>query len=258
MDTRTTIFIGLLTLFSVLEALLPRISGNIQRLRRWSANFGLIILGQVLAQLILPFTTISLAYWAETNQYGVFHSLDLSKALETIVSIFILDLAIYLQHLVFHKVPIFWRLHRVHHSDKRLDASSAVRFHPIEIILSLGIKFALIIAFGFSAESILYFEIILSSMAIFNHSNFYIPKNIEVIIEKIFVTPDFHRIHHSVNRHETNSNYGFNLSIWDRLFKTMSKMSFEENEKINIGLNEYQDEKKLGFFHLLIQPFKSN
>lgn len=220
---------------------------------RWINNLALIIFGSFVMKIILP---TGLMIIAEKNKFGLFNFLDFGFVLEITFSILLFDLIIYLQHLTFHHVPVFWRVHAVHHSDTGFDATTALRFHPFETILSTAVKAFAIFIFGFSPLSVIIFEILLNFSAMFNHSNFSLPKFLENIIEKIIVTPDFHRVHHSIRKEETNSNFGFFLSIWDRLFKTYKACSKNDLKKDLIGLESFRSYKDQRLDSLLLQPFR--
>jgi sterol desaturase/sphingolipid hydroxylase (fatty acid hydroxylase superfamily) len=173
-----------------------------------------------------------------------------------ILSLLVLDLAIYIQHRVFHRVPILWLLHRVHHSDESFDVTTALRFHPLEILLSFLFKWCLISSFGISVQAFLTFEVILNFSAMFNHSNFKLPKNIEFILSMILVTPSYHRVHHSLERDHINSNYGFCLSFWDRIFRSYVSYGDQDQRSMKIGLKEYAGQKGQSFSQLMRQPFE--
>ena len=220
---------------------------------RWINNLFLIILNSFFVRLVLP---LGLVAFAGQNSFGLFNSLDWSPLLEIAISIVALDLIIYFQHLIFHFVPVLWKLHAVHHSDPGFDTTTALRFHPIEIGLSIVVKALAIFILGISPVSVIVFEIILNFSAMFNHSNFQLPKPLEIVIARFVVTPDFHRVHHSILEPETNSNYGFFLSIWDRLFGTFKAKSINDLRQNVIGLEKYRSRKDQRIDSLLMQPFK--
>jgi sterol desaturase/sphingolipid hydroxylase (fatty acid hydroxylase superfamily) len=220
---------------------------------RWLNNLALILLNSFVVRLALP---IGLVTFAAQNSFGLFHLLKMNQILEVLLSVIILDLIIYFQHLVFHHVPILWRLHAVHHSDPGFDTTTALRFHPIEICLSIVVKAVAIFLLGLSPVSVLVFEILLNFSAMFNHSNFRLPKLMEGSLAKIIVTPDFHRVHHSMVVDETNSNFGFFLSIWDKIFRTYKAKSKNDLKEDVIGLELYRSSKEQRLDSLLLQPFK--
>ena len=255
MDARLISFLAIAITFSLLEFLIPRRKNNQKRLFRWGNNYALIFVGNLISKVILPMGTVAFAIKMEDGDFGLLNWLQTPSPISVIFTIIFLDFIIYWQHVIFHRVPILWRLHRVHHSDDFLDVSSALRFHPIEILLSYGIKFFFIFLLGASSSGVLIFEIILNGCAIFNHSNIYLPRAVDQTLRKFLVTPDFHRIHHSVVREETDSNFGFNISLWDYLFKTYRTRGFEEDENYEIGVPTIRNEKKHWLHKLLWQPF---
>ncbi len=253
---RFIFFIFGLVTFSILENFFFYRKREFPRVKRWPSHILIIFLSTASLRLIVPAGLGALCLYVENNGIGLFNMALFkelwSYSIEVMVSLVFLDLAIYGQHWLFHRVDILWKLHRVHHSDVDLDATSALRFHPIEILISLLIKVLLILIFGFSIESILIFEIILNFVSMFNHSNLYIPKKIEKILRVFLVTPQMHIIHHSTERFESDSNYGFNLSLWDRLFKTYTP-AFKSSGKI--GNHRFRKIKDQSFVELLKQPF---
>ncbi|MBT6324938.1 MAG: sterol desaturase family protein, partial [Bdellovibrionales bacterium] len=220
---------------------------------RWFANLSLTILNVLVVKLILPTGLITLAVWSQKNSFGLFNLfIPKDQIAHILLSILAMDLLIYIQHLLSHKVKLLWRFHKVHHLDVGMDVTTALRFHPIEIILSLLYKSFFIIMLGISPNSIIIFEVILNTMAMFNHSNIFINKRFDKYLKYFIVTPSMHLIHHSVIPSEYNTNYSFNLSIWDRIFKTY--LSRNQGE-IKIGLNEYKGEN-ISLVNLLLVPIK--
>lgn len=249
---RLNFFILGFFLFSALEIFMSYRKRELKRTSRWPHNILIIVFGSILGKMLLPLGLNYVSTYSESKGFGLFNLLDLSYWMELILSICILDLAIYFQHLVSHKNKILWKIHRVHHSDIDLDASTALRFHPIEIVLSLLFKAFLVLIFGFSIESILVFEIILNFMAMFNHSNLYLPQKIEQFLRFIVVTPQMHIVHHSIEKYESDSNYGFNFSFWDKIFKTYTP-DFKSGGVIgNKNFRSIDDQK---IQNLLRQPF---
>lgn len=206
--------------------------------------------------LLGSITLVSLAYTLEQQKIGLFNTIQISPTLEILAVLFVLDFAIYLQHVITHKVHFLWRLHRVHHSDPFFDTSTALRFHTLEILFSVVFKAFFITALGASALSIVILEISINFFAMFNHSNFSLPKNSERCLRKFLVTPDLHRIHHSTRHEEVNSNYGFSFSIWDRFFGTYKTQSNTDPKIMKIGQNDFRSSKSQSFKELLLQPFK--
>ncbi|TYC52825.1 sterol desaturase family protein [Rhodobacterales bacterium] len=233
---RMACFGGVFLIMALLEAGLPRRGLVKGRTQRWPTNWGLVVLDALLVRLIFPMGGAGLALFAAERGWGVFFALGWSGALAGILTFLALDLAVWFQHLVSHKVPLFWRVHRVHHADSDVDATTALRFHPVEILLSFVWKGVVIVALGGPVEAVLIFEIVLNASAVFGHANLKIPQGLDRLLRLIVVTPDMHRIHHSVLRHETDSNYGFYLSIWDRLFGTYVDQPEQGHETMEIGL----------------------
>lgn len=257
-QSRLIIFFGILLIMAILEFLLPRRKVDAYRPTRWSSNIGIVILDSIVARIILPTTTIAVALYADNKNLGLFNLISTDSWLTVFMAILILDLLIYAQHVIFHKFHWLWRFHRMHHSDTHIDVTTGIRFHPVEIILSLLIKFAAIIIFGIPAVAILLFEIILNTSAMITHSNLNIPNWLDKLLRIIFVTPDMHRVHHSVHRNETDSNYGFNFSFWDRLFGTYIDQPKDTHAKMRIGLNQFRDKREQIIDKLLTQPFRNN
>ncbi|HPQ97098.1 MAG TPA: sterol desaturase family protein [Thiolinea sp.] len=244
-------FLGLLILMALWQAVMPRRPPTVDgpaRYRRWCSNLLLVVLSTLLVRILLPFSASALALLVETHNAAL-----LGFSLPVLVSVLVLDLLIYLQHRLFHTVPLLWRLHKVHHSDHWLDVSTALRFHPLEILLSMLIKFAAIWLFGIPALAVILFEVILNGMALFNHANIRLP--LERWWRQVVVTPDMHRIHHSVHRVEHDSNYGFNLSGWDRLFGTYVAEPVDGQLQMRIGIPEYRA-GEVAVLPLLFMPFR--
>lgn len=257
---RLSIFFGLFIALAGVETLLPRRVRAIPRRKRWVTNWSVSILNTLTLRLMafaLPALAAGAALDAQTQGWGLLQHFALPAWFEVVIAILILDFAIWFQHLVTHKVPILWRLHRVHHADRDMDVTTAIRFHPIEIALSMLLKIGIVYALGPSVLAIILFEIILNSTAMFNHANIRLPLSLDRWVRLILVTPDMHRVHHSVHRHEHDSNYGFSLSIWDRMFKTYIAQPEAGHDEMLTGLR-WQDESpaKLGWSLLL--PFKKN
>ena len=253
---RLGIFIGILIIMALLEFLLPRRNVDANRKLRWTSNIGIVILDSILVRILLPTTTIAVALFVENSNYGFFNLFSLPNVLSIAVSVLLLDVLIYIQHVIFHKIHWLWRFHRMHHSDTHIDVTTGIRFHPIEIVLSLLIKFAAILVFGIPAVAIVIFEIILNATAMITHSNLNLPTGLDKLLRWVFVTPDMHRIHHSVHRDETDSNYGFNLSIWDRLFGTYINEPRDTHEKMLIGIDQFRKQREQIIDKLLTQPFR--
>ncbi|MCF6233453.1 MAG: sterol desaturase family protein [Rhodobacteraceae bacterium] len=255
MENETTIrlgiFLGLFVLFALAEHLVPRKSRTQPRSTRWVTNWGMTVINTATLRLmafLLPVLAVGAALDAGQKGWGLLNWLDWPLWIEVIVTILFLDFAIWAQHVITHKIPLLWRLHRVHHSDTDIDVTTAIRFHPIEIALSMLLKIGLVYLLGPAAIAVILFEIILNGTAMFNHSNLALPLRVDKILRRILVTPDMHRVHHSVHRHEHDSNYGFSLSIWDHMFGTYVAQPGEGHDDMKIGLR-WQDDKpsKLGW-----------
>jgi len=252
--TRLIIFLGLLTLFALLERLTPRRELNFSKSKRWFNNFGLLVIDSVFVRIIFPTAAVGGALFAYERNIGLLNHFNPGSILSIIIAVLALDLLIYFQHRIFHQVPILWRLHRVHHTDQDFDVATSFRFHPVEILLSMLIKMIAVISLGAPPIAVLIFEIILNSTAIFNHSNWNLSTRIDSWLRLIIVTPDMHRVHHSVVVNETNSNYGFNIPWWDRLFGTYCSQPKAGHTDMVIGIKEFQKEDELRLDKLLIQP----
>ncbi|GAA0777964.1 sterol desaturase family protein [Roseibium denhamense] len=233
---RMACFGGIFLVMALIEAGLPKRELQSGRLKRWPTNWGFILLDSILVRLIFPIGGVGLALLAQENGWGLFGVFGWSGWVAAIATFIVLDLAVWFQHLVSHKVPLFWRMHRVHHADSEVDATTALRFHPIEILLSFMWKGAVIVALGGPVEAVLIFEIVLNGAAVFNHANAALPAWLDRGLRWLIVTPDMHRVHHSARPEETDSNYGFNLSIWDRVFGTYVAQPRDGHEKMEIGL----------------------
>ncbi len=254
---RLSIFLGVLVLMLVLESLIQRHPTVDSKPRRLAINFSLTGFNVLLVKGLLGGAAVGVAHFAEEHGWGLLNYLDWSVPLEMMVGIVILDLMIYLQHVVLHMIPFFWRFHKVHHSDLDLDVSSGFRFHPLEIFGSMIYKLGLVAALGPSLMTVVVFEAILSGMAMFSHSNIKLPLGLDRTLRWLFVTPDMHRIHHSVEVVETNSNYGFNISIWDRLLGTYIHDGKKPQPEIVIGVPEFRTPDQVSLLKLVLMPFRS-
>lgn len=249
---RAIVFIFLLLFLSCAEYFFPYRARVLRRIERWPGNLIIIILDSVLLKILFPLGIMGIAKWAENSHWGLFNNIEGPRILFYILSFVFLDGAIYAQHVLSHKWNFFWRFHRVHHSDLDLDMTSALRFHPIEILFSTIYKIGLVLIFGIPSEVVIAFEIVLNGMAMFNHSNFAIPHKIEKILRLFFVTPQMHIIHHSIEKNESDANYGFNFSCWDFLFKTYIPRFLSSGIIGQKKFNRKEDQK---ISSLLIQPF---
>lgn len=234
----------------------PRRQQDTTRSIRWPINIGLAVFNMVL----MRFTVGAMAYLSAVNassqSWGLLNQLPTPDWLNIIITILFLDFAIYCQHVISHKWKLLWRLHQIHHTDIEIDATTAVRFHPLEIIISMAYKILCIYIIGADPMAVIAFEVILNATATFNHSNINLPLNIDKALRWVLITPDVHRIHHSTVRSETDSNYGFSISLWDRIFKTYKAEPEKTQTTLDIGLPEYRSQQELGFMQLLILPFK--
>jgi sterol desaturase/sphingolipid hydroxylase (fatty acid hydroxylase superfamily) len=253
---RMAFFLGILVAMAIWEVAAPRRRREIPRLIRWSNNLGVVVIDTLLVRLTFPVVAVGLAVMAEAQGWGLFNIFDIPFWLAFVLSVLALDLAIYLQHVMFHAVPALWRLHRMHHADLEFDVSTGLRFHPVEILLSMGIKLAVVAALGPPALAVLVFEVLLNATSMFNHSNIRIPAAIDRILRLLVVTPDMHRVHHSIIPHETNSNFGFNLPWWDRLLGTYRPQPREGHESMTIGIEQFRTTRDLWLDRMLIQPLR--
>ncbi len=254
---RLVAFAGLFVLFALLEAWAPRRARVQGRGQRWLTNLSVVVLNTLATRamaIFLPLLAVGAALDAEANGWGLLNMLDWPLWLRVVVSILLLDFAIWLQHLIFHKVPVLWRLHRVHHADRDIDVTTALRFHPIEIAASMLIKIGVVYLIGAPALGVVLFEIILNGSAMFNHANLRLPGWLDRLVRLVFVTPDMHRVHHSVHRVEHDSNYGFALTFWDRAFGTYTDQPMDGHEDMTIGL-EWQDDRPARLGWILMLPF---
>ncbi|MBT3236784.1 MAG: sterol desaturase family protein [Bdellovibrionales bacterium] len=254
-DIRLILFGGILVVMILWELIAPKRIPTYGRLVRWYSNLGITAINTLLTRIIFSTSTVAFAWNIQQSGLGVFNQIGLPTLLETILSIILLDLIIYLQHLIFHLAPWLWRLHQMHHTDLDYDVTTALRFHPLEIIISMAIKLSAILLLGISPSAILIFIIILNGMAMFTHGNIKLPDSIDRLLRKLLVTPDMHRIHHSADKYEMNKNFGFNLSIWDKLFSTYLVASRNENQPLDIGCTVFRNQKYLHLHWLLLQPF---
>jgi sterol desaturase/sphingolipid hydroxylase (fatty acid hydroxylase superfamily) len=249
-------FLGVFLAMAAWEFAAPRRTLQIGKPLRWGSNLGLVLLNNLLLRLIAPLGIVGVAWFVESKNWGLFQNVPAPPWLAIVGSLILLDFAIYLQHVMFHAVPLFWRLHMVHHADLDFDVTTGLRFHTVEILLSFGIKSAVVLLLGPPAVAVLIFEVALNATSMFNHSNVRMPVMVDRILRWIVVTPDMHRVHHSVFPRETNSNFGFNLPWWDRLLGTYRDQPAEGHSKMTIGLSDYRDERIADRLHrMLLLPF---
>lgn len=254
---RLTAFIAVFGAVALWEAARPRRRRFFARAARWPHNLGLFGIDILASRLITPGAAIAVAVVAESGNWGLLHAVALPAWSELLVAVVALDLAIYFQHVMFHAVPTLWRLHRVHHADLDFDVTTGVRFHPIEILLSLLVKCAVVAAFGAPAAAVLAFEVLLNATSIFNHANASLPAGVERWARWLLVTPDMHRVHHSIRYDEGSSNFGFNLPWWDRLFGTYRQNPTAGHEAMIVGVDAFREPEERRLSRLLLQPFRS-
>jgi sterol desaturase/sphingolipid hydroxylase (fatty acid hydroxylase superfamily) len=248
-------FFGMLILMAAWEGLAPRRPLQTSKSMRWFSNLGITFIGTITLRLLASLSAIDAAIFAEKAGWGLLNNVSLPYWLKMIIGVVVLDLAIYLQHAMFHGLPILWRLHMMHHSDLDFDVTTGVRFHPIEILLSMGIKMIVVFLVGISALGVLIFEVLLNATSLFNHGNVRLAASIDRVLRFFVVTPEMHRVHHSVIIRETNSNFGFNLPWWDRLFGTYRDQPAAGHLEMTIGLSQFRDSKGLTLPWLLLLPF---
>ena len=248
-------FFGILILMAAWEGLAPRRPLQTSKSMRWLSNLGIVFIDTMTLRLLVSFSAIDTAIFAEKAGWGLLNNVALFYWLKVIIGVVVLDLAIYLQHAMFHGLPILWRLHMMHHSDLDFDVTTGVRFHPIEILLSMGIKMIVVFLVGISALGVLIFEVLLNATSLFNHGNVRLAASIDCVLRFFVVTPEMHRVHHSVIIRETNSNFGFNLPWWDRLFGTYRDQPAAGHLEMTIGLSQFRDPKGLTLPRLLLLPF---
>jgi sterol desaturase/sphingolipid hydroxylase (fatty acid hydroxylase superfamily) len=240
------------------EVWAPRRSLSVGRKPRWPSNLGVLAVDLICLRLLIPTAAVGFALLAAERGWGLFNLLALPGWLGGVLGFLLLDLVIYGQHFAFHHVPVLWRLHRMRHADLDIDLTTGVRFHPIEILLSMLIKIAVVLAFGIPALAVLIFEVVLNATSMFNHANATMPEWLDRLVLWLVVTPDMHRVHHSIARHETDSNFGFNLPWWDRLFGTYRAAPEAGHTGMTIGIPLFRDPRELRLDRLLTQPFRDD
>ena len=256
---RLSFFFCIFFIMAILESFFAKRTLSLSKSKRWLNNISLVFLNTLIIRVLFPTATVGVSIYAHDNSIGLFNIVDISIGSVIVLSIILLDLIIYWQHRLFHTINFFWKFHQVHHSDMDYDVTTGFRFHPIEIIFSMIIKFTFILILGVPVIAIICFEIILSTFAIFNHSNVHIANKADTILRYFLVTPNMHRIHHSICNQELNSNYGFNISLWDRIFKSYTDKPKNSYETMTIGLSKLQDENKtVSLFNILKLPFSNN
>nr|WP_245165243.1 sterol desaturase family protein [Stappia sp. 28M-7] len=240
---------------ALFELALPRRALIFSRARRWTTNLAIVATDTAVLRIVFPMAAVGVAQWAGDQGLGLFPALGMPLWIAGLLGFVLLDFAVWAEHWASHKIPLLWRIHRMHHADRDIDLTTALRFHPLEIVLSMVWKAAVVVAFGIPVMAVLVFEVVLNGAAMFNHANVRLPLTLDRWLRLLVVTPDMHRVHHSVIRRETDSNYGFNLAIWDRLFGTYVAQPAKGHEGMTIGLDEYQHEGPTGYVWSLGVPF---
>jgi sterol desaturase/sphingolipid hydroxylase (fatty acid hydroxylase superfamily) len=255
---RLAAFAAIFAVMAAWEVLAPRRGRPVGRKFRWPNNLGIVVIDAVTVRLLIPTAAVGTALIAMERGWGLFNVLGVPEWLAGMFGFLLLDLTIYVQHVTFHHVPALWRLHRMHHADLDVDVTTGVRFHPIEIALSMLIKMCAVLAFGIPAVAVVVFEIALNATSMFNHSNIAMPAKLDRVIRWLVVTPDMHRVHHSIERRETDSNFGFNLPWWDRLFGTYRPAPAAGHADMTLGIPIFRDPRELRLDRLLTQPFRND
>ena len=253
---RLACFLGVFAALAMLEAMYPRRARVTSRGSRWPSNIAVSAVNQAFTRLVLPASAVALAILLEEEGWGLLGVWTLAPWLEVVVAVLLLDLAIYLQHLIYHAVPFLWRLHRMHHADVDFDVTTGIRFHPLSVALSGFIKLGGVLVIGPAAMAVLIFEVLLNATSLFNHSNLRVPDALDRCLRLIVVTPDMHRVHHSSNSSETNRNFGFNFPWWDRMFRTYRAQPALGHEAMIVGLDEFRGPRELRLDWMLSQPFR--
>ena len=255
-NIRLGFFFGMFALVAIWEVIAPRRALTLSRLLRWSNNLGLVFFNSFILRLLFPAAAVGVTVFASEHGWGLLNYYQLPFLLAVILSVVAMDFIVYLQHVMVHAVPALWRLHRVHHADPDYDVTTGARFHTLEIILSMLIKFAVIIVLGPPVVAVVIFEVLLNATAMFNHGNIKLPLGLDRILRLFVVTPDMHRVHHSVEDDEANCNFGFSLPWWDRLFGTYRDQPRGGHEGMTIGIHHYTDPKQVSWIHgMLMLPF---
>lgn len=254
-------FVGIFSIMALYELWSPRLERpemvGALKSRRWFANLSMVLISSAMMRVVFPAAAVGAAMWAEAEGWGLFHALGVHPLLAGLISFIILDFAVWLEHVASHKIPLLWRIHRMHHADNGFDVTTGLRFHPLEIVVSMLWKAAIVVVLGAPVLAVLLFEIVLNGTAMFNHSNVKIPLGLDRILRLVLVTPDMHRVHHSTIRRETDSNYGFNFPFWDRLFGTYIAQPKRGHDDIEIGLSDYRGAFTAQLVWMLVLPFRS-
>lgn len=253
---RLICFLGVLVLMALWERLTPRRPQSIKRLLRWPNNLGLVVLNTFVVRLLFPLAGVGMALLAQAKGWGLFNIVPAPAWFAIPAGLLLLDLTIYGQHVAFHAVPVLWRLHRVHHADLEFDVTTGLRFHPGEIVVSMLVKLLAIVVLGALPIVVLAFEVVLNATSIFNHGNVRLPPRLDRVLRLLVVTPDMHRVHHSIDRRETDSNFGFNVPWWDRLFGTYRAQPALGHDRMTLGIDLFREERELWLDRMLLQPLR--
>lgn len=253
---RLICFLGVLVLMALWERLTPRRPQSIKRLLRWPNNLGLAVLNTFVVRLLFPLAGVGMALLAQAKGWGLFNIVPAPAWFAIPAGLLLLDLTIYGQHVAFHAVPVLWRLHRVHHADLEFDVTTGLRFHPGEIVVSMLVKLLAIVVLGALPIVVLAFEVVLNATSIFNHGNVRLPPRLDRVLRLLVVTPDMHRVHHSIDRRETDSNFGFNVPWWDRLFGTYRAQPALGHDRMTLGIDLFREERELWLDRMLLQPLR--
>jgi sterol desaturase/sphingolipid hydroxylase (fatty acid hydroxylase superfamily) len=255
---RLTAFLAVFAMMALWEILAPRRTQAHGRLVRWSSNLGVVALNTAILRIVFPTAAMGVGLIAEARGWGLFQNVAAPTWLAIVGSVLLLDLTIYFQHVLFHATPSLWRLHRMHHADLDFDVTTGVRFHPLEIVLSMILKLGAVAAIGAPALAVLIFEVLLNATSMFNHGNVRMPLHLDRVLRWILVTPDMHRVHHSILPFETNSNFGFNFPWWDRIFGTYRAQPSAGHENMTIGIDQFRDARELRLDRMLVQPLRGD
>ena len=251
---RLSAFLGIFAIMALWETVAPRRKGTLSRWARWPGNILIVFLNTAVLRLLFPVAAVGMAVAAQGEGWGLFNGLAIPVWLAVVLSVIVMDLAIYLQHVLVHAVPALWRLHRMHHADLDYDVTTGARFHPLEIVFSMLLKLMVVGAIGAPPVAVLIFEVVLNATAMFNHANVRIPAAIDRVLRLVVVTPDMHRVHHSILPAETNSNFGFSLPWWDRLFGTYRAQPEAGHLGMTIGIEQFRAPRDQRLDRMLIQP----
>ena len=256
---RLGFFLGIFAVMALWEVAAPRRALTVSKAVRWANNLGLVALNTLLLRWLFPTAAVGVAALAAGQGWGLLNHYQVPFWPAVVLAVIAMDFVIWVQHVMVHAIPLLWRLHRVHHADPDYDVTTGARFHPVEIILSMLIKFATILLLGPPVVAVILFEVILNGMAMFNHGNVRLPRGVDRLLRLLLVTPDMHRVHHSVEDDEANSNFGFNLSIWDRLFGTYRDQPRQGHQGMTIGIHRYREPREVSWLPgLLTLPFKGH